>query len=106
MPAYLVGGVIGADESGNWDLPVPLNTVIQRPTTKNPEVSDETIPRGQASSSPRCSGLVSVLPDTRVSRSEVIGRKSRSFEPGEVANLPSWDARETGRSEDGRRSPR
>ena len=80
--------------------------MIQRPTTTNLEVSDETMPRGQASSRPGCSGLVSVLPDTRVSRSSVIDKKSRSFEPGEVAHLPSWDARQTGRSADGRRSPR
>jgi len=98
-----MGGVTGADQSGNWDLPVPLNTVIQRPATKYPEVSGETMARGQASSSPGCSGLVSVLPDSRVSRSEMSGRKSRSFEPGEMAHLPSRNARETGRSEDGRR---
>lgn len=50
------------------------------------------MPRGQASSSPGCSGLVSLLPDTHVSRSSVIDKKSRSFKPGEVAHLPSWDA--------------
>ena len=106
MPAYLMGGVSGADASGHWALPGPLNMVIQRPTRKNLKVSDETMPSGRASSSPECSELVSSLPDTRVGRLTAIDKNSRSLEPGEAAHLPSWDAGETGRSEEGRRSPR
>jgi hypothetical protein len=101
-----MGSVSGGEESGHWALPGPLSTVIQQPITKNPEVGDETMPHGQATSSPRCFELVSVLRDTSVGRSTVIAKVSRSFEPGESAHLPSWDAGETGCSEEGRRSPR